>query len=268
MGVLNMTPDSFSDGGRWLRGARPHIDSIVREAEQMVANGAAVLDVGGESTRPGADPVSEQQELDRVIPVVEALQQSVPVIVSVDSSTPAVMRQAAAAGAGMLNDVRALRRPGALDAAASTGLPVCLMHMQGEPGTMQDAPHYDDVVEEVGSYLLQRAEACRSAGIDAGRILVDPGFGFGKTVKHNLALLNGLPKLRELGFPLLVGLSRKSLIAKLTGRDVNERLAGSISLAQLAAERGAAILRVHDVAETTDALRILKAVREAAETAE
>ena len=260
MGVLNITPDSFSDGGRWLRDGRPDIDALRRAGEAMAAAGAALLDVGGESTRPGAAPVSEQEELDRVLPVVEALADSTPAVVSVDTSTPRVMTEAAAAGAGLINDVRALRRPGALEAAAATGLPVCVMHMQGEPGTMQEDPRYGDVVVDVRAFLVDRAEACITAGIDRARILIDPGFGFGKTLDHNLTLLAGLTELAETGFPLLVGLSRKSLIAKITGRPVEERLAGSLALAVLAAQRGAAILRVHDVAETVDALRILEAV--------
>ena len=261
MGVLNITPDSFSDGGRWLSGDKPDLDALRREADAMCASGARVLDVGGESTRPGAAPVSELEELDRVVPVVEALSAGCNAIVSVDTSTPAVMRAAAAAGAGMLNDVRALRRDGALAAAAQTGLPVCLMHMQRDPATMQVEPNYGDVVEDVAGFLGRRATACRDAGIDAQRILLDPGFGFGKTLAHNLALLAGLSHLIVLGYPLLVCLSRKSMIAKLTGRDVGERLAGSISLALLAAERGASLLRVHDVAETADALRILAALK-------
>ena len=260
MGVLNITPDSFSDGGRWLRGGRPDLDGLRREAEAMVAAGAAVLDVGGESTRPGALPVGEQEELDRVVPVIEALAASCAAVLSVDTSTPAVMRAAAAAGAGMINDVRALRREGALEAAAGTGLPVCLMHMQGEPATMQAQPRYTSVVDEVAAFLDARAAACTAAGIDAARIVLDPGFGFGKTVTHNLVLLAQLPKLAELGYPLLVGLSRKSMIGKITGRDVGDRLAGSIALAMLAAQRGAALLRVHDVRESEDALRILRAL--------
>lgn len=262
MGVLNITPDSFSDGGRWLRDGHPNLDALRREAEAMVVAGAVVLDVGGESTRPGAQPVSLQEELDRVIPVIEAIAVSTDVVVSVDTSTAEVMREAAAVGAGMINDVRALRRGKALQVACATGLPVCLMHMQGEPDIMQDSPHYEDIVTDVGDFLLARARACEHAGLDAAHILIDPGFGFGKTVKHNLALLAGLPKLQALGYPVLAGLSRKSLIAALTGRDVADRLAGSITLALLAAQRGAALLRVHDVAQTVDALRVLRAVEQ------
>jgi dihydropteroate synthase len=262
MAVLNVTPDSFSDGGRWYCDGRPDLDALRREAAAMVGAGAAILDIGGESTRPGAAPVSEQEELDRVVPVVEALRGDSGAVLSVDSSSPAVMRAAAAAGAGMLNDVRALQRPGALEAAAELGLPVCLMHMQGTPETMQQAPQYDDVVDEVAAFLRARISACDAAGIPRSQIVLDPGFGFGKTLEHNLQLLASLRRLAALGHPLLVGLSRKSLIAKLTGRAVDERLAGSLALALIAAQRGASILRVHDVAETADVLRILRAVQD------
>ncbi len=232
----------------------------------MAAAGAAFLDVGGESTRPGAEPVSEQEELDRVVPCVELLTRELEITISVDTSNPAVMRAAAAAGAGLINDVRALQRPGALDMAAQLQLPVCLMHMRGDPGSMQDSPHYEDVVIEVAAFLEDRAEACEAAGIGRDKILLDPGFGFGKTLEHNLQLLAGLPRLASLGYPLLVGLSRKSMIDKLLGRAVDERLAASIGLAVVAAERGAAVLRVHDVQETTDALAMLAAVKEAEHT--
>ena len=264
MGILNVTPDSFSDGGRYLRGASLDLDLLRRTAAGMVDAGAALLDLGGESTRPGAAPVSVQEELDRVLPAVEILAREVDAIVSLDTSTPQVMREGAALGAGLLNDVRALRRPGALEAASEVGLPVCLMHMQGAPETMQQAPHYDNVLEEVAAFLEQRRRACVAAGIPRERILFDPGFGFGKTVSHNLQLLAGLPRLAARQAPLLVGLSRKSLIATLTGRSVDERLAGSLALALLAAQRGARVLRVHDVAETVDALRILQALEETA----
>lgn len=262
MGVLNVTPDSFSDGGRFFGHGAVDLDALRREAVAMVGAGASILDVGGESTRPGAAPVSEQEELDRVIPVIETLAGDCDAVLSVDSSTPAVMREAARAGAGLLNDVRALARPGALATAAATGLPVCLMHMQGTPTTMQDAPQYDDVVDDVARFLLDRVRACNETGIAGHRLLLDPGFGFGKTVSHNLALLRRLPELAALGYPLLVGLSRKSLIATLTGREVGARLPGSLALALLAAQGGAAVLRVHDVAETADVLRILKAVQD------
>jgi dihydropteroate synthase len=262
MGVLNITPDSFSDGGRWYRDGRPALDALRREALAMVEAGAAILDIGGESTRPGAAPVSEQEELDRVIPVIEALGGECEAVISVDSSSPAVMRAAAGAGAGLLNDVRALQRPGAIEVAAQLGLPVCLMHMQGAPETMQQSPVYADVVAEVADFLQARAAACEAAGIARSRIVLDPGFGFGKTLDHNLQLLASLGRLASGGYPLLVGLSRKSLIAKLTGRAVDDRLPGSLALALLAAQRGASILRVHDVAETADVLRILQAVQD------
>ena len=263
MGVLNITPDSFSDGGQLFRAGRVNFDAVLYRAEAMAGAGAALLDIGGESTRPGAEPVPEDEELDRVVPVVEALAGRVDAMLSVDSSTPAVMRAAAAAGAHLLNDVRALTRPGALEAAAASGLPVCLMHMQGTPDTMQAAPRYADVVAEVEAFLRERVAACRAAGIDGEAIVLDPGFGFGKTVAHNLSLLQGLPRLSALGHPLLVGLSRKSLIAKLLGRSVDERLPASLALAVLAAERGASIIRAHDVAETADALAMVAALQAA-----
>lgn len=260
MGVMNITPDSFSDGGNLFKAGRPALDAIRRQAVSMVADGATILDIGGESTRPGAEPVSVQQELDRVIPCLEAIRPEVDVTLSVDTSTPEVMRAAAAAGAGLINDVRALRREGALQTAVSLGLPVCLMHMQGEPDTMQQSPHYEDVVAEVCSWLGDRASEVVAAGLPAERILLDPGFGFGKTVAHNLQLLQGLPALAALGCPLLVGLSRKSMIGKLIGRDTHERLPASLALAVLAAERGASIIRTHDVRETADALAMVRAV--------
>ncbi|MEQ8264667.1 dihydropteroate synthase [Pseudohaliea sp.] len=263
MGVLNVTPDSFSDGGQLYRAGRADLDAILHRADAMVAAGASLLDIGGESTRPGAEPVTEAEELARVVPVVEALAGRVDAMLSVDSSTPAVMCAAADAGAHLINDVRALRRRGALEAAAASGLPVCLMHMQGSPETMQADPRYVDVVTDVEGFLHERVAACRAAGIDAGSILLDPGFGFGKTVAHNLALLAALPRLGALGHPLLVGLSRKSLIAKLLGRSVEERLPASLALAVLAAERGASIIRAHDVAETADALAMVAALAEA-----
>lgn len=256
MGVLNVTPDSFSDGGQLHKEGQLNLDKVLLRTESMLAEGAAIIDVGGESTRPGALPVSTQQEMDRVLPVVEAIAGRFDTIISVDTSSPNLMLEAAAAGAGLLNDIRALQRPGAFKAAAATGLPVCLMHMQGEPGTMQQAPVYHDVVAEVTAYLLERAEQCVHAGIARRNLLLDPGFGFGKTVEHNLALLNRLPKLVEKGYPVLVGLSRKSLIGKVLGREVNERLAASLALATVAANHGAKIIRAHDVAETVDAVRI------------
>lgn len=255
MGVLNVTPDSFSDGGRFTgRG------EALEQARAMVGAGAAIVDVGGESTRPGAEPVSAQQELDRVLPVIEAIRSDLDVAISVDTSKPEVIREAVAAGASMINDVYALRRPGALEAAAALDAGICLMHMQGEPRTMQADPRYDDVVAEVTEFLVSRAADCEAAGIGRERIVIDPGFGFGKTVAHNLALLSGLGTLRGTGYPVLAGLSRKSLLAALTGRPVEERMVGSVVLAALAAERGAHIIRAHDVAETRDALAIVAAV--------
>ncbi len=260
MAVLNVTPDSFSDGGSLYQSGKRSLDRTLARVEQMLTEGASIIDVGGESTRPGAEPVALGEELDRVVPVVEAITQRFEAIISVDSSSPEVMHAAAEAGAGMLNDVRALERPGALEAAAKTGLPVCLMHMQGQPKTMQQSPGYHSVVKEVSNYLQSRLEACIAVGIDRSRLLMDPGFGFGKSVEHNLSLLNQLSVLVDLGYPVLVGLSRKSLIGKVLGRDVDQRLAGSLALAVLAAERGASIIRVHDVAETVDAMKLYAAV--------
>ncbi|GAA5443977.1 dihydropteroate synthase [Microbulbifer sp. NBRC 101763] len=260
MGVLNTTPDSFSDGGSYYAGGSLDLSLVLCRAEQMLMAGAAILDVGGESTRPGASPVSEQEELDRVIPVVEAISSNFEIVISVDSSTPAVMQAAAEVGAGLINDVRALERPGALEAAAQTGLPICLMHMQGQPGSMQAAPSYGNVVEEVAAYLEQRIAICESRGIVRERLIIDPGFGFGKTDAHNLALLRGLSQLAPSNIPILAGLSRKSMIGRLLKREVDERLPGSLALAMMAAQRGAKILRVHDVAETVDVLRLQQMV--------
>jgi len=260
MGVLNITPDSFSDGGKFFADGGAKMDVVLRTAEQMLQDGAAILDVGGESTRPGAAAVSEQQELDRVVPVVEALASQLGAIVSVDTSTPVVMRETAAVGAGIINDVRGLEREGALQAAGDTGLPICLMHMQGTPQTMQKNPNYSDVVDEVIEYLADRIAACEMLGIARERLIIDPGFGFGKTLQHNLHLLADLEHFIHLSVPLLVGLSRKSLLDKITGRSVDERLAGSITLAALAAERGANIIRVHDVKESSDALAVVHAL--------
>ena len=261
MGILNVTPDSFSDGGRFTER-----DAALRQAERMLADGAAIIDVGGESTRPGAAPVSEQQELDRVVPVVGALTSELDALVSVDTSTAAVIRGAAAAGAGMINDVRALRRSGALDAAAASGLPVCLMHMQGEPGNMQDDPRYQDVTAEVVDFLRQRIAACGQVGIPRERLLVDPGFGFAKTVAHNLTLMHEMAALQELALPILIGISRKSLFGKLLGRDVNERLPASLAAAVMCVERGAMIVRAHDVKETVDVVRFAHAVRQSVDS--
>lgn len=257
MGILNVTPDSFSDGGRFDR-----LDAALRHAEAMRDAGADILDVGGESTRPGAAPVSEAEELDRVIPVIEAIRSRLGVPVSVDTSKPGVMRAAVAAGAVLINDVNALRAKGALELAAASGVPVCLMHMRGEPRTMQGDPRYDDVVGEVRDFLLARAGDCVAAGIPRAHILLDPGFGFGKTLDHNLALLRGLPHLCDAGYPVLVGISRKSMLGAITGREVGQRLAASLAAALLALEGGARVLRVHDVAETRDVVKVWQAVRE------
>ena len=257
MGVLNVTPDSFSDGGRFFDTA-----AAIRHGLRMAEEGAALIDVGGESTRPGAEPVGVQDELRRVVPVIEGLARASGPVISVDTSKPEVMRAAAAAGAGLINDVRALREPGALEAAQRSGCAVCLMHMQGEPRSMQAAPAYQDVVGEVRAFLAERARACRTAGFAADRLLVDPGFGFGKTLEHNLTLLRRLPELGVDGLPLMVGLSRKSMVGKLTGRAEGERLLGSVVLAAMAALAGARIVRAHDVAATVEALRVVAAVTE------
>nr|WP_123713719.1 dihydropteroate synthase [Sinobacterium caligoides] len=256
MSVLNVTPDSFSDGGRYAGS----VVVALRQVERMLEAGADIIDVGGESTRPGAAVVSAEEELQRVAPVVEAIKQRFDVIVSVDTSTPEVMTAAAKVGAGMINDVRALSREGAMKAAASTGLPVCLMHMQGQPVAMQDNPRYQDVVDEVGQHLLARAEACVAAGIAQDRLLLDPGFGFGKTLEHNLQLFSSLETMAGWRYPLLIGVSRKSMVGGVTGKPVDERLAGSLAFAMLAAMQGAAIVRVHDTGETKDVLRVLGAV--------
>jgi len=255
MGILNVTPDSFSDGGRYLDRAE-----ALERAHQMVAEGAALVDIGGESTRPGSQPVGADEEIRRVAPLVEALAPAIPVPISVDTSKPEVMRAAVAAGAGFINDVRALREPGALEAARDLAVPVCLMHMLGEPRTMQEAPGYGDVVAEVADFLARRAQACVDAGIPRERILIDPGFGFGKTLEHNLALLRGLERLTASGLPVLVGISCKSMIGTLVERGVGERLAGSLAAAVLAIVKGARIIRAHDVAATVDALKVTSAV--------
>lgn len=259
MGVLNVTPDSFSDGGLFL-----DLDAALRQAERMAEEGAAIVDVGGESTRPGAAAVPEQEEIGRVVPVIEAVASRLDVAVSVDTSKPAVMRAAVAAGATMINDVYGLRREGALAEAAVHHVVVCLMHMQGEPRTMQEAPRYADVTGEVLEFLKIAATRCIDAGISRDRLVVDPGFGFGKTADHNLTLLAELGRFAELGLPLLVGLSRKSTLGALTGRGVEERLAAGLAAAVLAAERGAHIVRTHDVGQTVDALRVAAAVMEQA----
>ncbi|TVP91137.1 MAG: dihydropteroate synthase [Pseudomonadaceae bacterium] len=255
MGILNVTPDSFSDGGRFNQ-----LDAALYRSEQMLAEGATLIDVGGESTRPGAEPVSVAEELDRVVPVVEALQARFEVVVSMDTSSPEVMLAGAQAGAGLINDVRALRRPGALAAAAETDLAVCLMHMQGEPGNMQVNPHYDDLLAEVNAFLTERVTAALAAGISEDALLIDPGFGFGKTLEQNLELFARMPEVAPLQRPLLVGVSRKSMIGNTLQRPVEQRLAGGLALASLAVTLGAGIVRTHDVAATLDAVRMTEAV--------
>lgn len=254
-GIVNVTPDSFSDGGKFLDAQR-----AIEQGLQLVEEGADLLDIGGESTRPGAEPVSAQDEIARVVPVIGALAKQVAVPIVIDTSKPEVMRAAVAAGAGMINDVYALRQDGALDAAAELKVPVCLMHMQGEPRTMQEAPHYDEVVEEVKRFLADRIFSCELSGIDKKRIVVDPGFGFGKTLEHNLALLRSLDQIAALGVPLLVGLSRKAMIGTLTGREIDQRAVGSAAAALIAVQKGALIVRVHDVATTRDALTVWQGV--------
>jgi dihydropteroate synthase len=258
MGILNVTPDSFSDGGRFAA-----LDAALRHAEAMVLAGATLIDVGGESTRPGAPVVLPQEELDRVAPVVERMARELDVIISVDTSAPMVMTEVARLGAGLINDVRSLRREGALQAAATTGLPVCLMHMLGEPGDMQDNPRYDDLVGEVSAFLVDGMARCAAAGIGPERIVLDPGFGFAKTLQHNLSLFKHMEALHALGRPLLVGVSRKSMVGQTLSRPVAERLYGSLALAALAMTKGARILRVHDVAETVDVVRMIAAVESA-----
>ena len=255
MGIVNVTPDSFSDGG-----AHASVEAAIAHGLALAEAGADILDVGGESTRPGSQPVPEAEELARVIPVIEGLHARCALPISVDTSKPGVMRAAVAAGAGMVNDVHALRLDGAMDAAAALGVPVCLMHMLGEPGTMQDDPRYEDVVAEVHGFFNQRLFACQMAGIDRKRLLVDPGFGFGKTLEHNLRLLAQLSRFVELGVPVLAGVSRKGMIGQLTGRPVDQREVGSAVAAVIAVQNGAMLVRVHDVAATADALKVWAAV--------
>jgi dihydropteroate synthase len=258
MGVLNVTPDSFSDGGKFNRP-----DAALVRARQMVADGASFIDIGGESTRPGATPVSVQEELDRVCPVVEAIARELDAVISVDTSAPEVMAETARLGAGLINDVRALQREGAPEVVARAGIPVCIMHIQGEPDTMQDRPEYRNVRREVSSFLTERMRVAGLAGVRPENILLDPGFGFGKSLEHNLQLLASLEQMHILGHPLLVGVSRKSMLGRITGREVNERLPASLAAATIAAMKGASIVRVHDVRETVDAIRVVAAVKEA-----
>ncbi len=277
MGIINVTPDSFSDGSelrveagtetKTKAGAKAEevespadfavdIDKALRRAKRMVEEGAAILDIGGESTRPGAAPVSEQEQMDRVLPVITAIRRELDGCISVDTSSAAVMAEAIAQGAELINDVRALREPGALEQAAASSAAVCLVHMQGTPDTMQDKPQYQDVVAEVQQFLEQRASACRTAGIAPQRIVLDPGFGFGKTAEHNFCLLKDLPRLQASGYPLLAGISRKAMIGAATGQAVNGRLSGSVAATVMALQGGAAIIRTHDVAATRDAIRV------------
>ena len=255
MGIVNVTPDSFSDGGQHLQR-----DAAIAHAQRLFEEGADILDIGGESTRPGALPVGVQEELDRVLPIIESLH-GLPVPVSVDTCKPEVMQAAIAAGAHMINDINALQDAAALDAVAASSVAVCLMHKQGTPQTMQQQPQYQDPVAEIGGFLRARIAAAEAAGIERTRIVIDPGFGFGKTLAHNLDLLRHLDNLCQLGVPVLAGLSRKSMLGAITGRDVGHRLSASVAAALIAVQRGAAIVRVHDVRETVDALKILDAVK-------
>lgn len=253
-----MTPDSFSDGGSFLAP-----EDALRQAERIVGDGAAIIDIGGESTRPGAERVPDQQELDRVMPVIEGIVARFDTPLSIDTSKPAVMREAVAAGTAIINDIYALRSAGALEAAAGLDAAICLMHMQGTPADMQVDPKYDDVVDEVSSFLVDRLKACRNAGVAADRLVVDPGFGFGKNDAHNLALLANLDQVAELGAPLLVGLSRKRMLGNLTGRDIGDRVAAGVAAALISVGKGARMIRTHDVAATVDALAVFHAIGQA-----
>ncbi|GAA6183238.1 MULTISPECIES: dihydropteroate synthase [Aliiglaciecola] len=255
MGILNVTPDSFSDGGKYVG-----LDNALTQAEIMISAGADFIDVGGESTRPGAQDVSVQQELDRTIPVIEAIHANFDVVVSIDTSKPQVMKHAVDAGAGLINDIRALSEEGAIKAAAKTGAAICLMHMQGQPKNMQQAPTYDDVVNDVIAFLQSKIEQCLRAGIPKSLLMIDPGFGFGKTLPHNYQILDRLEEMKELDLPMLIGVSRKSMIGNLLDREVDERLAGSIAAATIALTKGASILRVHDVKQTVDAVKVVLAL--------
>lgn len=257
MGVLNVTPDSFSDGGRYV-----NVEAAISRAREMVGEGAVIVDVGGESTRPGAQPVGEQEEIDRVAPVIERISRELGCVISIDTLKPAVMDAACIAGARLINDVNALRAQGAIEVARKHQAAVCLMHMQGEPGTMQDAPRYSDVVLEVREFLAERIRACVAAGVQASQILVDPGIGFGKTLEHNLELLSNLNAFAGLNCPVMVGVSRKSMFKALLGGDVDQRLNGALSAASVAVWQGAAIVRAHDVRETVEALKVAADLRE------
>ena len=254
MGILNVTPDSFSDGGQFS-----HLDAAIERAKQMAEQGATIIDIGGESTRPGAHEVSVEDELERVIPLIEAVRANSDLVISVDTSKAEVMRQAINAGADLVNDVRALQNPETLEVLAESDVAICLMHMQGLPRVMQDNPRYDDVIEDIANFLAKRIEACVAAGIDKSRLILDPGFGFGKTLRQNYQLLAHFNQFSRFGLPLLAGMSRKSMIGNLLENSVQERLAGSLSAAIIATQNGAAIIRVHDVKETVDALKVLNA---------
>jgi dihydropteroate synthase len=260
MGILNVTPDSFSDGGDLFKHNKLSVENSLVRAAQMVKEGASIIDVGGESTRPGAKKVTLQEELDRVLPIVEVISRELDVVISVDTSQPKVISNAAQLGAGIINDVRALSLPGALAAAAESSLPICLMHMKGSPQDMQDAPVYTNVIDEVAAFFHERISVCVDAGIVSERLLLDPGFGFGKTLAHNLALLNRLEELHDFSLPLLIGTSRKSMIAGVLDRDVDQRLAGGLATVVMGVMKGAKIIRVHDVLESVDAVRMTEAV--------
>ncbi len=264
MGVLNVTPDSFSDGGKYFSNQNINIEKAFARAQVMLNEGANIIDIGGESTRPGATPISVQQELDRVIPVIEVIAAKLPVRISIDTSAPEVMQAAASAGVHLINDVRALQRPHALQVASKLNLPICLMHMQGTPATMQYKPEYQNVFDDVYQFLLKRIQACELAGIDRSKLIIDPGFGFGKTVEQNLYLLHYLTKFKDLALPMLVGLSRKSMIGQILGCSVKNRLYGSLALAVLAIDKGAQIIRCHDIKATADAVLMAAAVKKVA----
>ncbi|WP_104401417.1 dihydropteroate synthase [Vibrio penaeicida] len=255
MGILNVTPDSFSDGGQFNR-----IDDALNQARSMILAGATIIDIGGESTRPGAPDVTLDEELERVIPVIKALRAESDVWISIDTSKAEVMRQATSAGADIINDVRALQEPGALQVAAQANVPVCLMHMQGQPRTMQENPKYQDLLEDVEAFLAERIAACESAGIERGQLILDPGFGFGKTIEHNYHLLANLEQFHRFELPILAGMSRKSMIFKLLGKEPKECLIGSVTCASISALKGAQIIRVHDVAETVEAIKIINTI--------
>ncbi|KHD25095.1 dihydropteroate synthase [Vibrio caribbeanicus] len=257
MGILNVTPDSFSDGGKYNS-----LDNALQQAQRMIDAGVTIIDIGGESTRPGAPDVELTEELNRVIPVIKAIREKHDVWISVDTSKAEVMRQAAQAGADIINDVRALQEPGALHVAAETGLPVCLMHMQGQPRTMQANPHYDDLLIEVGQFLEERVEVCESVGIKREQLILDPGFGFGKTIEHNYHMLAHLEQFHQFGLPILAGMSRKSMVFKLLDKTPAECVAASVSCATIAAMKGAQIIRVHDFEQTLDAMKIVSMVRQ------